>query len=198
MMRKSVVGFIVLALGCAVCSAAPVTINWNTLAALLWEDAGFTIPITGDGSDNTVGGFLQLIYLGADDTYNGFSGIGGEGVQGDDEVLDKSWVGQGYLMTPNGRFTDTTTTTNAAGSQYVIRFFEDPAVDWNAGTVPATGDYGVTANFNQTGSPLNPADVDTFQIAANDEADTPVPEPSTMLLFALGAGVAAWRRRKNS
>jgi hypothetical protein len=184
---------IIVALAISQAGFAAKSFNWqngnanaaNPPYANLFQDAGFTTPIFGNNA-GTDGGFLQLIYIGGD----GYGGItpSGQGLVGDTLV---GWgsMGQGILKNTkdDGAFNITDTTdgnTYGAGSQFIIRFFEQPGNVAN-GNIPTSGEYGYVSGFITTDD-----DVNYFVVQGNAAATLPLPEPSAILLGVLGVATA--------
>jgi len=168
---------------------AAASLNWGTTGSLRAYQNGGSILITG-GASSSVGGFVQLLYLGADATYNGFQDTG-TGVQGDDTVVATTFVGFG-AMNRSGEFNVLTSHNYAAGSKFLMVFFEVPSA---SGNVPTTGNYGTSELFTSTADP-SLGGIDTFNFDKNYSASTlvAVPEPTTVALMLAGLGMLAVRR----
>ncbi|MBU0678195.1 MAG: PEP-CTERM sorting domain-containing protein [Verrucomicrobia bacterium] len=174
------------------------TIGWGTNGAQLYQNDGITL-IVGDFNDPAdgylTGGFVQLIFVDADG-YNGFS-QGGDGSAGNDVIVDVSWMGVGKAMNGDGTFiADYLNATYGPGSDFVIRFFEQPSANWTGGPtsqVPATGYFGVSGVFSSTLA-VDSSDTEDFAILAPDTADQQVPEPSAIALALIGLGTIFFRR----
>ncbi len=178
-------------------------INWETLGgvtAYLWTDSGFTTKVTGHQTDPTIGGFIQLLYVGA----NGYEGLGDQGttgVLGNDEVIATGHVGLGVGKpgNMNGTFIVTDSAhTKPTGSLFAIRFFSAPSANYGSGYIPASGNYGI-ANNGGGYYASTISEFDDFTISVNLWADTPVtvPEPCALLLGLVGMGVVALKRKRS-
>lgn len=177
----------------SMCQAqAAATIIWQTGpgATDYLTQLGGGSRITGNGTvapAGTVGGFLQLIYIGT--SYDGFVDSG-TGVLGDDAVVATAYVGLG-AMGADGRFLASSGNSYASGSQFIIRFFDTPSGTYGSGLVPTSGYYGISGVFTTTQDPTGTGS-DTFNISG--PVTTVVPEPTTVALMIAGLGILAGRR----
>ena len=158
------------------------SIDWSSGSCYFLKNDGVT-RIPADTYDNEAGGFLQLIYLGPDNTYDGWEAT-------DDAVHALSWMGQGYSKNPDGRFYATATQTCPTGSYFVIRFFEEPSPNYSTGAVPMSGYYGVTEPFVSTVDPGG-SGTDDFAITNDHTADLPVPYDGLLVLNRGPSGVTS-------
>ena len=180
-------------------SSEAALLSWGTSTGRLYDSLGTTIL---DGDRNTTGqtttGFIQLIYLGANGSYDGFTAAG-TGVLGDDLVVQTAWVGKGAPAlggSPDGYVSESLNHSYAIGSGFVIRFFDTPTANYASGDVPTTGNYGVYDPGFTTQSPV----ADTLAITSNQNAWQAVPEPGTVTLMVVGVAslsISSLRRRKN-
>jgi len=179
------------------------TIVWGTgpSADLLQSDNATLI--TGNHTDSSLGGFLQLIFVGANGldavNYTEWDTPTGLLSSGDDQIIGTSWVGEGTVMflPPNGDFLAENIHSMPIGSQFVIRFFETASPNFGSGLVPTSGNYGISSTFLSTADP-DPAGegIDQFMISSSLFANLgPIPEPGTVALFGIGAVVLALRKR---
>ncbi len=171
-------------------SYAAATLNWGCGSPYYAYQSDGSTLVNGDAS-SAVAGFVQLIYVGADG-YDGFSPVG-SGAVGNDAVVDTTWVGNGVMSYPDGRFLDTYSSSYAIGSKFVIRFFDSASPDYAGGLVPASGNYGLSQIYTTTADPAGGGQEDFF-FTSNVSATTPVPEPSTVALMLAGLGILAGRR----
>ncbi len=169
-------------------------IFWGANEETLYKSDGETL-VTGHHTDNGLGGFVQLLWLGSDGVYNELT-LSGTGTSGDDEVIATSWVGQNtvFLVDPHGWFTGDSVLYETEDKYFIIRFFEEPSPDYAGGLIPLTGHYGISDVFAGTDA-LMP---DTFQITDKLEATTLVPEPGAAVMMLIGAGVVMGLRRKRT
>ena len=169
------------------------TITWGTLPANRAYNSDGTTLITADQFVNTIGGFMQLIYLGANGVYDGFVNSG-TGVVNDDVVAQTSWFGVGAMGRP-GEATTIFSASSAVNSMYEIRFFSNPSANYAGGALPAGGTYGLSQVFTQSGNPAL-GGTDSFLFNQNYSATIPVPEPSTVALMLAGLGVLGFARMR--
>jgi len=175
---------------------ANVTVTWGSGGV-----AGSDVFQSNGSTPILAGSLVQLIYLGGDGLYNGFTDSG-SGVLGDDVVVSSATVGTGIMGSPAGQWLGSYSNPNAAGTPYIMVFFTDPAV---SGNVPTTGNYGKTGVFTTTGDPTQPGATETVTfgnhgLAASYVASTAVavPEPSTVILMLTGLGLICGRRFRRS
>jgi len=179
-------------------ASAVATIFWGTSTSFFALDNDGVTHITGNAS-SSVAGLVQLVYLGSDGVYNGFQ-ASGTGVKGDDSVLQSVWMGFGTPMSAftSGQFASSVTDSLAAGSKFMILFFDAPSPVFGTSpnsTAPTTGFYGQSAVFTSTGDPAS-GGTDTFNFTSNLTAGNPVavPEPTTIALMLAGLGMLVARR----
>lgn len=177
------------------------TINWGTGPSgdLLQSDN--STPIVGNHTDSSLGGFLQLIFVGANGldavSYTEWDTPTGLLSSGNDQIVGTSWVGEGILgfLSPNGDFLASDVHSMPIGSQFVIRFFETASPNFGSGLVPTSGNYGISSTFVSTGNP-DAGGTDDFNINSGLFTNLgPIPEPGTVALFGIGAVVLALRKR---
>lgn len=143
---------------------------------------------------SSVGGLVQLIYLGTDGIYNGFVNSG-TGVVGDDVVAQTTWIGTAS-MNAAGQFYSSYAANTPTSSKYEIRFFDTASPNYAGGALPTTGYYGLSQVFTQTGDPAL-GGIDTFSFDQNYSATIAiVPEPSTVALMLAGLGVLGFARMR--
>jgi hypothetical protein len=195
-------------------------ITWRTLAGgdRLFLDVGLTTPVPGAPfaapQNPDLGGFVQLVYLGPDgifqsqlfgdwDTADGLVGAS------DDEIIGSTFVGKGFILNTSGEFQTASSGVTAGldggggviGSMnFVIRFFDVASPNFPGGAVPTSGEYGYAyataggAYFQATA--VGPTDNNNFSISNSFYTNLgPIPEPSSVALFVLGAVTLVLRRR---
>ena len=172
------------------------TIFWGTTASFKAYASDGTTLLPGSQTTGAAG-LVELLYLGADGIYNGFSGTG-TGVMGDDAVVQTSWIGS-VSMGASGQFGATAAVSYGIGSKYSIMFFDTISPNYGAGTVPASGNYGMSGVFTQAGDP-SLGGSDSFSFTQNYSATSPVavPEPSTVALMLAGLGILGLRKMRRS
>lgn len=178
------------------------TISWYTEPPGELRQSDNSTLIVGNHTDPTLGGFLQLLFVGADgiDTldYTDWDTPTGLLSSGNDEVIGTWYVGGGVLgfLSPDGAFdAGTSAHEKPIGSQFTVRFFEMPSPNFGTGLVPTSGNYGYSQIFSSTADPVN-SGFESFEIHAPLFANLgPIPEPGTVALFGIGAVVLALRKR---
>ncbi len=177
-------------------SLASVAVIWNTQAGKLANDR-FGAPLPA-GSSLTAG-FCQLLFIGA--SYDGLASSG-DGVLGDDVVLQTTYIGTGTMSAAGTLNSTYNNTTYAIGSRFVIRFFDTPSPAYGTspdGLVPTTGYYGLSQIYTTTQLHNAAPVTETFAFDANYNADisvVAVPEPSTVALMLAGLGVLGFSRMR--
>lgn len=144
---KQLLGLAVLAAMVAALSAHASHINWGTAGQQLYAADGET-PLPGHRErSETTTGFVQLLWLGPNGVYDGLSATG-DGAQGDDQVIAKSWIGDGspvFIADTPGQFDAGDNPPSApytsGADSFAIRVFDTAvsAADWAAGNIPAAG-----------------------------------------------------------
>lgn len=186
-------------LGVVAISVAPMAKAVDTIA---WGNGAFkayqsdTVTLLPGNASSSIGGFVQMIYLGVDGIYNGYVGSG-TGVSGDDVVVATTWIGSGGMVVAGAFSPASFTATTAIGSKYEIRFFDNASSNYAGGAVPTSGYYGLSQVFTQAGDP-NLGGTDSFSFNANYSTTTPVPEPSTVMLMLAGLGLVGMRKLRRS
>jgi len=177
-------------------SYAASTLNWGTVPASFRAYDSDGITLLPANASSSIAGFCQLIYLGSDNTYNGFI-TSGTGVQGDDVVVQTTWMGQGSSMNNQpGEFNGSYASMYVAGSKFEMRFFSSGSPNYAAGNVPSTGNYGLSQVYSTTGDP-DLGGIDNFKFNQNYSATIAVvPEPSTVALMLAGLGVLGFARMR--
>lgn len=195
-------------------------ITWRTTAGAdrLFLDMTFTTPVTGAPfgapQNPDLGGFVQLVFLGPDgifqsEDYTAWDTATGLLSSSDDLIVGKAFVGQGFIVNTSGEFQTSSSglSTGLDGDgipigamNFVIRFFETASADYAVGAVPTSGKYGYAystvggAYFQATAT--GSTDNNIFTIGNSFYTNLgPIPEPSSVALFALGAVTLALRRR---
>ncbi|MBN1676806.1 MAG: PEP-CTERM sorting domain-containing protein [Kiritimatiellae bacterium] len=181
-------GMCVLLLAFVFCAIAD-QMYWSTSTeTYIYDSSGIGNDKLLAGTTNTAG-FMQLIQ-DADGGGIGFDPSQPNGIPlgSSDNVVDKSWIGE-FTATDGTFFHESNVATNIP---YVIRVFDSPSGDWDAGLIPTSGYYGDHAAY----TPLLPAA--NIYYVENMYTDTLIPEPTTVSLFGLGVCmlVLRWRRRK--
>ena len=188
-MQRVIGIFVLLAVAQGVLGAPEV--DWGTdVDVFLFQWDGLQLI---QGGDQNTGGFVQLIDLGTNAEYDGLSLLSPSGLNpdGDDSVVATAWVGRG-LGGDDGEFFVLNTVYNTTNKHFVIRFFEQPSPNYDAGLIPQFGHYGVSPVFSGTTDPVR----DEFYIEENLVATSVVPEPGVAAFLLLGAGLALGLRRR--
>ncbi len=174
-------------------------IEWGTSNQQLYAADGDTYLPGNQTRSETDTGFIQLLYLGENGTYDAPDilepGSNGDGAFGDDVVIGQSWVGDGNSsISPDiaGQFTasDTPSATEYTSgvADFAIRVF-DTAVsdaDWEAGNIPTSGYY----NYHVFTDPVKTPEPEYNYTLWIDESlattRVVVPEPGSLLVFLAG------------
>jgi len=190
---------------------AAITMTWGTGTGAYLEDSGGT-KLFGDSTATgyNSGAFIQVIWTGGDGTISPFdaSSLNGVNALADDKVVATEWVGKGYPISGtggnrNGYFVDTMSLTQgtALGSKFYIRFFDTTASNYPLGYVPTSGKYSdyTDASFTITQGMID-SGLGTMKVLSSQLATTPVtvPEPSTIGLLLVGAGLVVFGRMRRS
>ena len=178
------------------------SVTWGVSGQQVYQNST-TLASTGWAAD--------LIYVGANGP-DAYTGVGGTGVAGNDAIAATSSIGAGIGKTsaqpggfvpPNFNYTYGVTTVGGQtvdnGDHFVLRVFNNASIAsatayldiYLSGTTP----YSITAV-----SDLSPADSFLVWSAIGKTNGGPngwqaVPEPTSMALFGIGAGILALRRR---
>lgn len=194
-MRALVV--IIAGLCLAVNSFAAPSFDWGTSGGQWLQDSS-GVALTGD-QNNPITGFIQMLYLGADKTYNGFI-ASGSGVLGDDVVVATSWVGQNVFFNTDGSFTPATEIydTSSTNSLFLVRLFDTVSPNYAAGEVPTSGNYQYSSIFMGSTTTGPTQDADEFYLTSALQTTIAIPEPATLALAftAIGFFVIKRLRRK--
>lgn len=166
---------------------------------------GGTNLLKGAHFDNSVGCFVQLLWVGPngtpDQAYNYGDGTGPT----DDVVVDKRWIGAGAAMGDDGWFAGGQIMLGGnivSGRVYFARFWSAPSPDWTNGLVPTslTNRYanGPTWVYQQ----LLPVPDDFDVTYAGDVYTTlspmAIPEPAAVGLVLVGLATVRMMRRRQS
>jgi hypothetical protein len=182
------------------------TLNWYNNNAFVGPTAGLPLIPT-DGASSAIGSMIQLIrVVGAlDAAPSTFTHFSGNGIQGDDQVLVTSFVGNGLGPDPFVYESQTLASLGIAlGDSVYVRLYSQPTT--GAGNAPAAYDYGAGQNgwyFYDAGPSVvsalpNSGGFYDYTFEADDAGDwtfVAVPEPSTMILAGVGVAFLAARRR---
>ncbi len=178
-------------------------------ADILWFNAssnrityasGGTDYLQGHRTDFTAGCFVQLIYAGSNGTI-GMASIFGTGVTEDDEVVATAWMGMNVFgVDVDGWLNNSAAAPAVMDQWYFVRAWSAPASDYLNGWVPSLGGvlYGNSTLWQYPGDGIPPADT-SFNFGGASGFSTlltPVPEPGTLALCALG--LLAWAARRRS
>jgi len=214
-MKKLAALFAVMLLAAGVAQAYEIA--WGTApgADRLFLDSSFTTPVPGAPfgvpQNPALGGFVQLIYLGTDGIfqsadYTSWDTADGLVSSSDDAIIANVFVGKGFVLNTSGEF-QTTSTSLTAGldgdgavinkMDFVIRFFDTASTTT---AVPSSGNYGyaysTAGGAYFTANAVGGTDSNNFLISNSFYTNLgPIPEPSSVALFAIGAVTLVLRRR---
>ena len=162
--------------------STPVFFDWLNVSTgtLVTDFSGQPIPL----GDSATAGFLQLIWVGPDTEANPLNPSVVNGAGGDDEVLATFYFSDGVGAVPGEFWCLSLIDDSHAGETVFVRAFEQPSPNWTGAPVdpiPLEGYYGDSVDrfeFEAGGF---------FAMTESWQTDTLViPEPATMLLYALG------------
>lgn len=168
--------FILLGFACASFAEEDnYVINWfNDSTNRVAYASGSPNWLQSDINQSNVGCYAQLIWAGPDTLIDSPTNVG-EGVTGDDEVIDGAWMG-GYGFAPGstdveGMVFGGATTTNDPGWFYV-RIWTQPSPDYWNGLVPTepTNRYALSGRAyleRVQPDPLTPSDPTLFNFGGN-------------------------------
>ena len=175
--------------------------NWfNTTSNYVYYGDG-TTRVDGDQTQSSIGCFIQLIWAGANGTFdapiNSGNGISGTS---DDRVHATSWIGAGIFTGPSGLYDQSGFTSDSNGN-YIVRFWSAPSPDFGNGLVPTstTNRYNQTASWPNPGSetPNPPDDFNNLPNGGISLTLQAVPEPAMIALGLVGlVSLRFFRRRK--
>jgi hypothetical protein len=192
------------------CQSA-ITMTWGTGTGAFLQDSTGT-KLFGDStlSGFSSAAFIQVIWTGGDGIISAFDSTSLNGVNSlaDDKVVATEWVGKGYPIAGtggnrNGYFLDTMSLTQGTSlsSTFYIRFFDAVSPNYTLGYVPTSGKYSdyTDASFSVTQGMID-SGLGTMKVLSSQMATTlvAVPEPSTIGLLLLGAGLVVFRRMRLS
>ena len=184
---------------------AALLFSWGVDAPGRLQDSS-SVVLTGSQSDSSIGGFIQLIFDGGDglDALD-IGETDGIPAAGNDLVVATGWVGRGAVFDAPA-LTDGFMSgvddidgvggyVATAGDMFYIRYFDTASPSYGTGAIPTTGNYADLGPHVLTEQEIN-GEAAQFAITSNQQTTNPVPEPSTMALFAIGGLVAAGMRRR--
>ena len=210
MQKKLCVVLGVLVVAAFVCSSA-----WATGISISWYNFGFGVSgAVGDeggtpiarGNGLTGGGFLQLIWTGADGEIDPAVQVG-TGVTDDDVVL-AVWYFDGGALAEDGVWSsgntyDDDTDNGVVGNTLYVRAWKDVSSGYTGSSndpVPVVPTYyGDTTNFWTVGAggsqDYDHTTTGPYAPNQNWNTDTYIPEPGTFSLLLLGFAAIGIRRK---
>lgn len=180
---------------------------WGSDTNKVTGESGQSLPYsetTGSG-----GAFAQLIWVGPDGAKDPFDASDPDGTGGDDVVVDISYsYGAVTPGTKSNQFSlvgvplvDIGAAQN--NSNYYVRVYNGANPNYGVGASPITGVTSITYYYESDTHAYQHSDTTpdewNFTSGENKQTITPVPEPTTMGLMAVGAlALVASRRRRKS
>lgn len=160
------------------------------------------VPIVqGDGL--TGGGFLQLIWTGADETIDPATNSG-DGTTNDD-VVRAVWYIDGGTLATDGEFYsgndynfDNTSNPEIIGDILYVRAWEDESDGYTGALtdpVPSAAQYYGDSPITYTVTGSTAQDFDLSGSANDWSTTTPIPEPGTISLMVLGFATIGLKRK---
>jgi hypothetical protein len=180
-------------------------LSWNNgaLENLLDNNSS---PLTGSETDETIGDFAQLIWVGDNGIIDALDLNANDGAGGDDVVLGKSHIGfnMGFFEPKDGNINAETTgisfstfnftDSNTDNDRIYARFYNSPttSVEYSANSFPSSAThYGDSPNFHQV---QNGVPLQTFVLAPS-QTNIAIPEPTTIAVLLMGLlGLVGFRK----
>lgn len=200
-MRKIVVGILIMVSAPAVWA----DFEWfNTATNRITYADGVTY-LHGERTNYPEACFLQLIWAGPDNQIDPAVNSG-QGVTGDDQVHDCSWIGRGNFGSDRDGYDPSHQHLYAdSNGYYYVRAWTAPSPDFDAGLVPTspTNFYGNSALWLNPGT--EPPSWDEFNFGGEGDANDvgwscnlkPIPEPTVAGLGLFGVlGLRMLRKRR--
>jgi len=187
----------------ATVSFGAANLNWGYggigLSAVYVYQFGTTTPLPA-GTSGTAG-LVQLIYLGANKSYDGFVDSG-PGTVNDDVVVQTAYIGFGTMGgTVAGQVVGVLSQHSyVATDAFIMRVFDTHASTYTSDplttTVPGSGYFSLSGIYALTGSPTETFNPPGGVVSVAVSNPVAVPEPSTIALMLAGLGVLAGVRMR--